>query len=78
MTLSAARIPPDMTPLQVIMLGHEMRLAQKAFQASLKGEPSLGTRLMTMAELEDKFDAAIEPYVNYHKAVELQETDHDS
>ncbi len=61
-----------MTPLQVIMLAHKMRQAQKAFQASLKGEPSLGERHAAMADLEDKLDAAIEPYVDYYRATEMQ------
>lgn len=64
-----------MTPLQVIMLAHKMRQAQKAFQASLKGEPSLGERHAAMADLEDKLDAAIEPYVDYYR--NTQEADHD-
>lgn len=66
------------TPLQVIMLAHRMRQAQKAVQSSLKGESPLMDRYNVMAELENQFDAAIEPYVSYHRAIELQEADHDS
>lgn len=61
-----------MTPIQIIMLAHQMRQAQKAVQASLMD------RYRVMAELEDQFDAAIIPYLNYHRAIELQEADHDS
>jgi hypothetical protein len=62
-----------MTPLQVIMLAHKTRLSQKAFHSSLKGEAPLGDRYQIMAELEAQLDAAIEPYVNYNRAFELQE-----
>lgn len=65
-----------MTPLQVILLAHEVRKAQKAFQSALKGETPLMDRHSVMVELEAKLDAAIEPYVNYHRSLELQETDH--
>lgn len=64
-----------MTPLQVIMLAHKMRQAQKAFQASLKGETPLMDRHSVMVDLEDKLDAAIEPYVDYYR--NTQEADHD-
>lgn len=64
---------PDMTPLQVIMLAHEMRQAQKAFQSSLRGETPLMDRHQVMVELEDKLDAAMMPYVNYHRAMEAQD-----
>lgn len=67
-----------MTPIQIIMLVYQMRQAQKAVQASLKGETPLMDRYRVMAELEDQFDAAIIPYLNYHRAIELQEADHDS
>jgi hypothetical protein len=65
-----------MTPLQVIMLTHEMRRAQKAFNSALKGESPLMDRHTVMIDLEDQLDAAIEPYVNYHRSIELQEADH--
>lgn len=64
-----------MTPLQVIMLAHKMRQAQKAFQASLKGETPLMDRHNVMVELEAQLDAAIEPYVDYYR--NMQEADHD-
>lgn len=65
-----------MTPLQIIMLAHRMRLAQKAFQSSLKGEAPLGERHKAMVELEDQLDAAMQPYIDYHRSMELQEEDH--
>lgn len=71
-----------MTPLQVIMLAHRMRQAQKAFREVLSAgkamDPPLMERHSVMVELEDQFDTAIEPYVNYHRSIELQEADHDS
>lgn len=65
-----------MTPLQVIMLAHEMRKAQKAFNSALRGESPLMDRHTVMVDLENQFDTAIEPYVNYHRSLELQEADH--
>ncbi len=64
-----------MTPMQVILLGHKMRQAQKAVKASLSGEGSLGPRYMAMADLEDQFDAAIIPYVDH--AQYLKDADHE-
>lgn len=68
-----------MTPLQVIMLAHKMRQAQKAFQEVLSSgeamDPPLMERHSVMADLEDKLDAAIEPYVDYYR--NMQEADHD-
>lgn len=70
-----------MTPLQVIMLAHRMRQAQRAFQEVLSSgeamDPPLMERHSAMVDLEDQFDAAIEPYVSYHRSIELQEADHD-
>lgn len=65
-----------MTPLQIIMIAHEMRKAQRAFLSSMKGESPLMDRHTVMVDLENQFDAAIEPYVNYHRSLELQEADH--
>jgi hypothetical protein len=71
-----------MTPLQVIMLAHKMRQAQKSFQAVLSSgeamDPPLMDRHSAMVELEAQLDAAIEPYVDYNRAIELQEKGHDS
>lgn len=71
-----------MTPLQVIMLAHKMRQAQKSFQAVLSSgeamDPPLMDRHSVMVELEAQLDAAIEPYVDYSRAIELQEKGHDS
>ena len=76
-----------MTPLQVIMLAHKMRQAQKSFQAVLSSgeamdpplmDPPLMDRHSVMVELEAQLDAAIEPYVDYNRAIELQEKGHDS
>lgn len=67
-----------MTPLQVILLTHEVRKAQKAFLSAMKGESPLMDRHSVMVELEERLDAALGPYVNYHRALELQEADHDS
>lgn len=67
-----------MTPLQVIMLAHRMRLAQKAFQSSLRGESPLMDRHSVMVELENQLDAAIQPYVDYQRAIDLQEADHEA
>jgi len=53
-----------------------MRQAQKAFNAALRGESPLMDRHTVMIDLESQFDAAIEPYVNYHRSIELQEADH--
>ena len=65
-----------MTPLQVIMLAHKMRQAQKSFQAVLSSgeamEPPLMDRHSVMVELEAQLDAAIEPYVDYYHATEMQ------
>ena len=65
-----------MTPLQVIMLAHKMRKAQKAFQEVLSAgeamDPPLMERHRVMVDLEGQFDAAIEPYVNYHLSIEMQ------
>lgn len=66
-----------MTPLQVIMLAHEVRKAQRAYLSAAKGESPLMDRHTVMVELEEQLDAAIQPYVNYHRAIELQEADHD-
>lgn len=66
-----------MTPLQVIMLAHRMRQAQQAFRSAARGESPLMDRHSVMVDLEDQFDTAIEPYVNYHRSIELQEADHD-
>lgn len=66
-----------MTPLQVIMLAHETRKSQTAFLSAMRGEEgSLMDRYKTMTELEEKLDAAIKPYVDYHRSI--QEGDHDS
>ena len=67
-----------MTPLQVIVLAHKMRKAQQAFLSSLKGETPLGERHAAMVELEERFDAAIEPYIDYARSMELEEEDHDN
>jgi hypothetical protein len=67
-----------MTPLQVIMLAHRMRQAQKAFLSSLKGEAPLGERHAAMVELEAQFDAAIEPYIDYARSFEIEEEGHDN
>lgn len=68
-----------MTPLQVIMLAHKMRQAQKAFQVVLSSgeamDPPLMDRHSVMVELEAQLDAAIEPYVDYYR--NMQEADHD-
>jgi hypothetical protein len=64
-----------MTPLQVIMLTHEMRRAQKAFNSALKGESPLMDRHAVMVELEERVDAALEPYVNYARSFEMQEAE---
>ena len=66
-----------MTPLQVIVLAHKMRKAQKAFLSSLKGEAPLGERHAAMVELEERFDAAIEPYINYARSFEIEEEGND-
>lgn len=55
------------------MLAYEMRLAQKAFQSSLKGETPLMDRHQVMVELEDKLDAAMVPYINYCRVMEAQD-----
>lgn len=65
-----------MTPLQVIMLAHRMRQAQKAFNAALRGSP-LMDRHTVMIDLEDQFDAAIEPYIDYARSFEMQEEIND-
>ena len=65
-----------MTPLQVIMLAHRMRQAQQAFRSAARGESPLMDRHSVMADLEDRFDAAIQPYVDYYR--NTQEADHDS
>ena len=67
-----------MTPLQVIMLAHRMRQAQKAFNSALKGESPLMDRHTVMINLENQFDAAIEPYINYARSIEMQEADSDT
>jgi len=67
-----------MTPLQVIVLAHRMRQAQKAFNSALKGESPLMDRHTVMIDLEDQFDAAIEPYINYARSFEMQEEGHDN
>lgn len=68
-----------MTPLQVIMLAHKMRQAQKAFQEVFSSgeamDPPLMERHSVMVELEAQLDAAIEPYVDYYR--NMQEADHD-
>jgi len=68
-----------MTPLQVIMLANKMRQAQKAFQEVLSSgeamDPPLMERHSVMVDLEDQFDAAIEPYMDYYR--NMQEADHD-
>lgn len=61
-----------MTPLQVIVLAHEMRKAQKAYLSAAKGESPLMDRHTIMVDLEDKLDAALEPYVNHYHAIEMQ------
>jgi hypothetical protein len=66
-----------MTPLQVIMLAHRMRQAQKAFLSSLRGESPLMDRHTVMIDLENQFDAAIEPYINYARSFEMQEEGND-
>jgi len=66
-----------LTPLQVIVLAHKMRKAQKAFLSSLKGEAPLGERHAAMVELEERFDAAIEPYINYARSFEIEEEGND-
>lgn len=67
-----------MTPLQIIMLAHQMRQAQKAYLSAANGDTPLMDRHTVMVELEGQLDAAIEPYVTYQRALELQEADHDS
>jgi len=64
------------TPLQVIMLAYRMRQAQQAFRSAARGESPLMDRHSVMADLEDQFDAAIQPYVDYYR--NTQEADHDS
>jgi hypothetical protein len=66
-----------LTPLQVIVLAHKMRKAQKAFLSSLKGEAPLGERHAAMVELEERFDAAIEPSINYARSFEIEEEGND-
>lgn len=66
-----------MTPLQVIMLAHRMRQAQKAFNSALRGESPLMDRHTVMIDLEDQFDAAIEPYIDYARSFEMQEEIND-
>jgi hypothetical protein len=63
------------TPLQVIMLTHEVRKAQKAYLSAAKGETPLMDRHTVMADLEDKLDAALGPYVNYCRSLEILEAD---
>lgn len=59
-----------MTPLQVIMLGKRMRDAQKKLDVFTDDF----VRDMADAEdLEKAFDDAIAPYVDYAKAVEVQD-----
>lgn len=65
-----------MTPLQVIMLTHQMRQAQKAYLSAAKGESPLMDRHTVMVELEEQLDAALEPYVRYFRSLELMEVDH--
>lgn len=68
-----------MTPLQVIMLAHKMRQAQKAMRIAWSAgeavDPPLMERHSVMVELEDKLDTAIQPYVDYYR--NTQEADHD-
>jgi hypothetical protein len=66
-----------MTPLQVIVLAHKMRQAQKAFNSALRGESPLMDRHTVMIDLENQFDAAIEPYINYARSFEMQEEGND-
>lgn len=66
-----------MTPLQVIVLAHRMRQAQKAFNSALRGESPLMDRHTVMIDLEDQFDAAIEPYIDYARSFEMQEEIND-
>lgn len=64
-----------MTPLQVIMLAHKMRQAQKSFQAVLSSgeamDPPLMDRHSVMVELEEELDLILQVYVDYYRAVEI-------
>jgi hypothetical protein len=66
-----------MTPLQVIMLTHEMRRAQKAFNSALKGESPLMDRHAVMVELEERVEGSLEPFENYARSFEMQEVNDD-
>ena len=59
-----------MTPLQIIMLGKRMREAQKKLDVF---DDLFGENMAKTEELEAAFDAAIEPYVDHARAIELQE-----
>lgn len=64
-----------MTPLQVIMLAHKMRQAQKSFQAVLSSgeamDPPLMDRHSVMVALEEELDLILQVYVDYYRAVEI-------
>ncbi len=64
-----------MTPLQVIMLAHKMRQAQKSFQAVLRSgeamDPPLMDRHSVMVALEEELDLILQVYVDYYRAVEI-------
>lgn len=64
-----------MTPLQVIMLAHKMRQAQKSFQAVLSAgeamDPPLMDRHSVMVALEEELDLILQVYVDYYRAVEI-------
>ena len=62
-----------MTPIEVILLTHKMRQAQKSFHAVMKGEaadPPLMDRHNTMVALEEELDLILQSYVDYYRAVE--------
>lgn len=56
-----------MTPLQIIMLGKRMREAQKKLDVFTDNFIS---DMHDAEELEQAFDKAIEPYVDYARAEE--------
>lgn len=58
-----------MTPLQVIMLAHRMREAQKAWPSHPQQQN------IEVAALEQEFEEAIQPYLAYAKSFELEEVD---
>jgi hypothetical protein len=63
-----------MTPIEVILLTHKVRQAQKSFHAVLQSgeaaDPPLMDRHSAMVALEEELDPILQSYVDYYRAVE--------